>query len=392
MAGLGPGPALPGSTGPAHPALSGRRPPAFAPRRMGPSGPGAPPGTSPPPQPEGTGARAGRGFSRPRLLGAVAPAPRQSESPFVPIGRERAARRKCVSVTGAERDGREAEDEQRPGGARGGRRRRRRPAAVPAGAEPAVQRPGRLREPAAGARARQGGRGEGAGAAGAAGPHPREGLREAEDLLRQPGEPRPRVSPPPTTGSRPRRPPASLQEQLPAASDADLRGLDGDIAALSSKVQELQQSCRQMEAGECARPVPSAPGVPGGPQAQAAVPRLSALPVMGASFPELKDLNSSMTTPEVAREIEELRKDCAGYTEKLERMKSATNHVTPEEKEKVKSWQGLGQLYQTLRGVPHSPAQLTPVQRRQGVVGDPGCSPEPVLSLGCVCDSDSSLG
>lgn len=37
------------------------------------------------------------------------------------------------------------------------RRRRRRPAAVPAGAEPALQRPGRLREPAAGARARQGG-------------------------------------------------------------------------------------------------------------------------------------------------------------------------------------------------------------------------------------------
>ncbi|NXI52616.1 HOP2 protein, partial [Chloroceryle aenea] len=34
------------------------------------------------------------------------------------------------------------------------------------------------------------------------------------------------------------------------------------------------------------------------------------------------------------REIGELRKDCASYTEKLERIKSATNHVTPEEKEK----------------------------------------------------------
>ncbi|XP_005429678.1 homologous-pairing protein 2 homolog [Geospiza fortis] len=50
---------------------------------------------------------------------------------------------------------------------------------------------------------------------------------------------------------------------------------------------------------------------------------------------ELKDLNSSMTTPEIAREIEVLRKDCASYTEKLERIKSATNHVTPEEKDKV---------------------------------------------------------
>ncbi|NXE02105.1 HOP2 protein, partial [Chaetorhynchus papuensis] len=88
------------------------------------------------------------------------------------------------------------------------------------------------------------------------------------------------------------------QEQLPAASDAELRGLDGEIAARSEQLQALQQSCRHMEA-------------------------------------ELKDLNSSMTTPEIAREIEALRKDCASYTEKLERMKSATNHVTPEEKEKV---------------------------------------------------------
>ncbi|XP_041319015.1 homologous-pairing protein 2 homolog [Pyrgilauda ruficollis] len=88
------------------------------------------------------------------------------------------------------------------------------------------------------------------------------------------------------------------QEQLPAASDAELRGLDGEIAARSGQLQALQQSCRHMET-------------------------------------ELKDLNSSMTTPEIAREIEALRKDCASYAEKLERIKSATNHVTPEEKEKV---------------------------------------------------------
>ncbi|KAM4884624.1 homologous-pairing protein 2 homolog isoform 1-T1 [Sylvia borin] len=88
------------------------------------------------------------------------------------------------------------------------------------------------------------------------------------------------------------------QEQLPAASDAELRGLDGEIATRSGQLQALQQSCRHMEA-------------------------------------ELKDLNSSLTTPEIAREIEALRKDCASYTEKLERIKSATNHVTPEEKEKV---------------------------------------------------------
>uniref|UniRef100_A0A8C4J4P6 PSMC3 interacting protein n=1 Tax=Dromaius novaehollandiae TaxID=8790 RepID=A0A8C4J4P6_DRONO len=96
----------------------------------------------------------------------------------------------------------------------------------------------------------------------------------------------------------------SRQEQLPAASDAELRGLDGDIAALSAEVTALQQSCRRMEA-------------------------------------ELKDLNGSLTTPEMAREIEELKKDCAGYAEKLARIKSATNHVTPEEKERVKSRQKL---------------------------------------------------
>ncbi|XP_010007513.1 PREDICTED: homologous-pairing protein 2 homolog [Nestor notabilis] len=60
-----------------------------------------------------------------------------------------------------------------------------------------------------------------------------------------------------------------------------------------------------------------------------------------ASLPELKDLSSSMTTSEMAKEIEELKKDCESYTEKLERMKSATNHVTPEEKEKVCSEQKL---------------------------------------------------
>lgn len=77
----------------------------------------------------------------------------------------------------------------------------------------------------------------------------------------------------------------------------------------------------------------------GSPRARVAVPwcRVAARPVIDATFPELKDLNSSMTTPEIVREIETLRKDCASYTEKLERVKSATNHVTPEEKEKVNS-------------------------------------------------------
>ncbi|NWH68461.1 HOP2 protein, partial [Geococcyx californianus] len=94
------------------------------------------------------------------------------------------------------------------------------------------------------------------------------------------------------------------QEQLPAASEAELRSLDGEITTRTTAVQVLQQSCRQLEA-------------------------------------ELKDLNSSMTTTELAREVKELRKECAGYVEKLERIKCASNHVSPEEKEKVCSEQKL---------------------------------------------------
>lgn len=168
-----------------------------------------------------------------------------------------------------------------------------------------------------------------------------------------------------------------------------------------------------MEAGECALPAPPAPRGTGsgctgwGPAGMggcALAARLSVLPVIGASLLELKDLNSSMTTPEMAREVEELRKDCASYADKLERIKSATNHVTPEEKEKVKSRQGLsrapaaepgpglGQSYRTLRWVTRSPVQLVPVRRRQGLVWDLGCSAEAVREPRPVSNGDDSRG
>jgi 26S proteasome regulatory subunit (ATPase 3-interacting protein) len=35
------------------------------------------------------------------------------------------------------------------------------------------------------------------------------------------------------------------------------------------------------------------------------------------------------------KEIQELKKEWAGYTERLKNIKAATNHVTPEEKEQV---------------------------------------------------------
>uniref|UniRef100_A0A8I3WHA6 Homologous-pairing protein 2 homolog n=1 Tax=Callithrix jacchus TaxID=9483 RepID=A0A8I3WHA6_CALJA len=88
------------------------------------------------------------------------------------------------------------------------------------------------------------------------------------------------------------------QDQFDMVSDADLRGLDAKIVALTAKVQSLQQSCRYMEA-------------------------------------ELKELSSALTTPEMQKEIQALKKECAGYRERLKNIKAATNHVTPEEKEQV---------------------------------------------------------
>ncbi|XP_019291015.2 homologous-pairing protein 2 homolog [Panthera pardus] len=88
------------------------------------------------------------------------------------------------------------------------------------------------------------------------------------------------------------------QDQFEMVSDADLQGLDTKIMALTAKVQSLQQSCRHMEA-------------------------------------ELKELTSALTTPEMQKEIQELKKECAGYRERLKNIKAATNHVTPEEKEQV---------------------------------------------------------
>ncbi|XP_051013812.1 homologous-pairing protein 2 homolog [Acomys russatus] len=50
---------------------------------------------------------------------------------------------------------------------------------------------------------------------------------------------------------------------------------------------------------------------------------------------ELKELTSALTTPEMQKEIQELKKECACYTERLKNIKAATNHVTPEDKEEV---------------------------------------------------------
>lgn len=56
---------------------------------------------------------------------------------------------------------------------------------------------------------------------------------------------------------------------------------------------------------------------------------------MKSLITELKELNSSLTTEEMISEIHQLKAECSGFRGRLQQIKSATNHVTPEEKEKV---------------------------------------------------------
>lgn len=88
------------------------------------------------------------------------------------------------------------------------------------------------------------------------------------------------------------------QAQFKDVNDADLKSMDHQISELSGEVQSLTQSCRQLDA-------------------------------------ELKELNSSLTTEEMVSEIQELKEECSGYRARLEKIKSASNHITPEEKDKV---------------------------------------------------------
>ncbi|XP_067274918.1 homologous-pairing protein 2 homolog [Pseudorasbora parva] len=88
------------------------------------------------------------------------------------------------------------------------------------------------------------------------------------------------------------------QSQFADVSDAELKKMDSRIAEISAEVQTISQSCRQLDT-------------------------------------ELKELNSSLTTAEMKSQIQELQTECSGFKERLDKIKSATNHVTPEERAKV---------------------------------------------------------
>ncbi|KAA0705543.1 Reticulophagy regulator 3 [Triplophysa tibetana] len=88
------------------------------------------------------------------------------------------------------------------------------------------------------------------------------------------------------------------QSQFADVSDAELKKMDSRIAELNAEAQSISQSCRLLDT-------------------------------------ELKELNSSLTTAEVKIQIQELQAECSEYKERLNKTQSATNHVTPEEREKV---------------------------------------------------------
>ncbi|XP_051570926.1 homologous-pairing protein 2 homolog [Myxocyprinus asiaticus] len=88
------------------------------------------------------------------------------------------------------------------------------------------------------------------------------------------------------------------QSQFADVSDAELKEMDSRITEINTQVQTISQSSRQLDT-------------------------------------ELKELNSSLTTAEMKAQIRELQAECSGYRERLNKIKTATNHVTPEEREKV---------------------------------------------------------
>ncbi|XP_072299096.1 homologous-pairing protein 2 homolog [Eucyclogobius newberryi] len=94
------------------------------------------------------------------------------------------------------------------------------------------------------------------------------------------------------------------QAQFKDVSDNDLKEMDTQISKLNADLQSLTQNCRQLDS-------------------------------------ELKELNNSLTTEDMNNEIKQLKEECSGFKSRLEKIKSATNHVTPEEKEKVSKEQIL---------------------------------------------------
>lgn len=117
--------------------------------------------------------------------------------------------------------------------------------------------------------------------------------------------------------------------------------MDRQISELGAEVQSLTQGCRQLDAGGPNAFIRPSLHWGGGSFASRScsfalyLERALCACVCETSFSELKELNGSLTTDEMLSEIQELKAECVGHRARLEKIKSAANHVTPAEKEKV---------------------------------------------------------
>lgn len=132
--------------------------------------------------------------------------------------------------------------------------------------------------------------------------------------------------------------------------------MDRQISELGAEGQTLTQSCRQLDAGEPNGFIWASLHCEKNNNLQQGLVHLHCtwkefwvhVLCVKPLFSELKELNSSLTTDEMMSEIQELKTECAGHRARLEKIKSATNHVTPAEKEKVGGFTCVGNISDTL--------------------------------------------
>ncbi|XP_048579898.1 homologous-pairing protein 2 homolog isoform X2 [Nematostella vectensis] len=91
---------------------------------------------------------------------------------------------------------------------------------------------------------------------------------------------------------------APKQDQFSDYDEGEIKKMDSQIASLQQKLKELQDKFNQQEN-------------------------------------ELKKLNSSLTTEQAQTQLDELSKKCDNYKQRLTKMKSADNHVSPEVKDQI---------------------------------------------------------
>ncbi|XP_070566002.1 homologous-pairing protein 2 homolog [Ptychodera flava] len=88
------------------------------------------------------------------------------------------------------------------------------------------------------------------------------------------------------------------QSQFPTVDEKELKSMEEKIRQLNGKLQQSQSDCRKYDS-------------------------------------ELHALNSAMTTEEAKTKLAQVSKECTQYQERIDKLKSADNHVSPEEKDKI---------------------------------------------------------